>query len=191
MIYTSGNITVIPQFTKSKLLDIYTKNTEALQSDLILLHKIPNIVELARLYFLSCLNSLESDNITLHCLSDDTFIYAFCFIQLKGIRGGNPYYKLASLTVNPEFKEFDYEKRLINSIIERFSPELGCIYGFVPKDFKGSNMYFSSLYEHKELSISSDDFPEDPTNWLDDNGKIYLPINTWNCFWYPKQPRSE
>ena len=191
IMYTSSNIAGIPQFTKSKLLDIYIRTNESLQTNVELLQKIPNMVELAQTYFLSCLNAAIGHNITLHCLSDDNVIYAFCFVQLKGICNNKPYYKLSSLTVNPDFRESHYEKKLINNIIERFSPESGCIYGFVPKAFKGASIYFSSLYEHNELCSVSDDFPEDPTSWLDDNGKIQLPIDVWNCFWYPKRPISQ
>ena len=132
IMYTSSNIAGIPQFTKSKLLDIYIRTNESLQTNVELLQKIPNMVELAQTYFLSCLNAAIGHNITLHCLSDDNVIYAFCFVQLKGICNNKPYYKLSSLTVNPDFRESHYEKKLINNIIERFSPESGCIYGFVP-----------------------------------------------------------
>lgn len=186
--YTSGSLVVIPQFTKDKLLEIYTTTSENLRTNVELWNKIPNIVELARKYFISCLNSTESDNITLHCLSDDSNIYAFCLVQQKGNRDGKPCYKLSSLVVNPEFKQCQYEKLLINNVITRFSPDSGCIYGFVPKSFKGGNVYFASLYEHNELSQSFEDFPEDPTAWLDDNGKREIPIDAWNCFWYPKKP---
>ena len=184
--YTSGNLAIVPQTTKDRLLEIYTKASENLQNNVDLLRKIPNFGELARNFFLSCLNSQEQDNFTVHTLSDDLNIYAFCIIQFKGTRDGKDYYKLSSLTVNPEFKGSGHEKTLITNIISKCS-ESSCIYGFVPKSFENAAVYFSSLYKLNEISSSSDDFPEDPTDWLDDNGKTHLPINSWNCFWYPKK----
>ena len=152
--YTSGSLVVIPQFTKDKLLEIYTTTSENLRTNVELWNKI------------------KTGQIKI-------ILGAFSFACLN---------KLSSLVVNPEFKQCQYEKLLINNVITRFSPDSGCIYGFVPKSFKGGNVYFASLYEHNELSQSFEDFPEDPTAWLDDNGKREIPIDAWNCFWYPKKP---
>lgn len=191
VIYSSGNIAGFPQFIKSILLDIYTKANENVESNIESLQKIPNIVELTRSYFLSCLNSQVCDETTLHCLSSRNDIPAFCFIQYKGILNGKPCYKLSSLTVNVKFKGFPYGKRLIDNIIQSFPTESGFIYSFVPKAFEGADICFNSLYKHNELTTSPENFPEDPTAWLDENGKIYLPLDSWNCFWYPKNPSSQ
>jgi len=185
---SSGNIAGIPQYTKHRLLDIYTRANAKLRPNNILLYNVPNINELFRTNFIMCLNAKASDNIKLYCLSNNHDIYAFCFIRYKGILNNNRYYRLSFLTVNPQYRGAQLEKILVTKIISELSNESACIYAFVPKAFKLTNAYFDSLYQNNELSSSSEEFPEDPTSWLDDNAKSFLPLNSWNCFWYPKRP---
>lgn len=185
---SSGNIAGIPQYTKHRLLDIYSRANANLRSNNTLLRHIPNINELFRTNFITRLNAKTTDNVKLYCLSSNHDIYAFCFIQHMGSINNNPYYRLSFLTVNPQFRGAQYEKMLISNIISELSNKSGYIYGFVPKAFKITNAYFSSLYEQSEFSSSIEEFPEDPTSWLDANAKSFLPLNSWNCVWYPKQP---
>ena len=180
-----GNIFNMPTFGKQQLLDVYAKSNINLQKNVKLLQKIPNIIELCEKYFLSQLNANKSDKVRLYCISDEHDIYAFCFVQFKGVNNNQPYYKLSSLTVNPNHQSENYDKMLIDKIISEISIESGYIYCFLPKIFK--NNTFDLLSEYGELTTSVDKFPEDPTSWLDDNGKLYFPLDSWNCFWYPKQ----
>ena len=54
---SSGNIAGIPQYTKHRLLDIYTRANAKLRPNNILLYNVPNINELFRTNFIMCLNA--------------------------------------------------------------------------------------------------------------------------------------
>jgi hypothetical protein len=186
-IINSQNISDVDVLLKHDIYWMYIRSIEDLNYNIKSLQRISNLIKLADKDINQYLNSPAEDNVILYWISDEINIYAFCFVQLKGYRNNRPFYRLSFLTVDSEFKSEGYEKQLFNKIILDFKRKLGCIYAFVPKIIENKNGYFQSLYKHNELSRPAD-FPEDPTAWLDDNGKQHLPHEAWNCFWYPKNP---